>query len=116
MAGCMCDGVAQLKARWLDMRTEGGHRLSGDLPTIGWPLVHLLIRSVLISEARGGASVVLMPEERSMNAQGLLERIGQAFRAHPFRSLLDTISRGHTLSCRTDFARINAPDSPALLR
>lgn len=107
--------VAQLKARWLDMHTEDVHRLSGDLPAVSRPLVRFLMRSVLTSEAHGGASVVLPPEERTMNAQGLLDRIGQVFRTRPFRSLLDTAPWHHTLSRWMDFDRINAPDSPALL-
>jgi NTE family protein len=107
--------VAQLKARWLDMHTEDVHRLSGDLPAVSRSLVRFLMRSVLTSEAHGGASVVLPPEERSMSAQGLLERIGQVFRTRPFRSLLDTAPWRHTLSRWMDFDRINAPDAPALL-
>ena len=107
--------VAQLKARWLDMHTEDVHRLSGDLPAVSRPLVRFLMRSVLTSEAHGGASVVLAPEERTMNAQGFLERIGQVFRTRPFRSLLDTAPWRYTLSRWMDFDRINAPDSPALL-
>lgn len=107
--------VAQLKARWLDMHTEDVHRLSGDLPAVSRPLVRFLMRSVLTSEAHGGASVVLPPEERSMSAQGLLERIGQVFRTRPFRSLLDTAPWRYTLSRWMDFDRINAPDAPALL-
>ena len=107
--------VAQLKARWLDMHTEDVHRLSGDLPAVSRPLVRFLMRSVLTSEAHGGASVVLLPEERTMNAQGFLERIGQVFRTRPFRSLLDTAPWRYTLSRWMDFDRINAPDSPALL-
>ena len=107
--------VAQLKARWLDMHTEDVHRLSGDLPAVSRPLVRFLMRSVLTSEAHGGASVVLAPEERTMNAQGFLERIGQVFRTRPFRSLLDTAPWRYTLSRWMDFDRINAPDAPALL-
>lgn len=107
--------VVELKARWLDMHTEDVHRLSGDLPAISRPLVRFLMHSVLTSEAHGGLPVALPPEERNMNAEGLLRRISNVFRSRPFRSLLDTTPWRHTLSRWIDFERINSPDAPALL-
>lgn len=107
--------VAELKARWLDMHTEDVHRLSGDLPAISRPLVRFLMHSVLTSEAHGGSPAALPPEERSLNAEGLLKRINNVFRSRPFRSLLDTTPWRHTLNQWMDFNRINSPDAPALL-
>ncbi len=107
--------VAELKARWLDMHTEDVHRLSTDLPAVSRPLIRFLMHSVLTSEAHGGSPAALLPEERKMSAERLLERISNVFRSRPFRSLLDTTPWRHTLNRWMNFDRINAPDAPALL-
>lgn len=107
--------VAQLKARWLAMHTEEVHRLSADLPAISRPLLRFLLRSVLTSDAHGGARDELPPAERNMSAQGLFSRLGALFHARPFRSLLDTTPWRHTLAQWMDFARINSAAAPALL-
>lgn len=107
--------VEQLKQRWLAMHTEDVHRLSRDLPVVTRPLMRFVLRSVLTSDAHGGARDILPPEDGSMNAQGLLDRLGAVFRASPFRSLLDTAPWRQTLSRWMDFERINGPDAPALL-
>jgi len=107
--------IAQLKQRWLAMHTEEVHRLSNDLPAVTRPLLRFLMRSVLTSEAHGGARDTLPNEEREMSAQGLFSRLTTLFHATPFRSLLDTAPWRHTLGQWMDFGRINGPDAPALL-
>jgi NTE family protein len=107
--------VAQLKARWLAMHTEEVHRLSGDLPAVSRPLLRFLLRSVLTSDAHGGARDTLPANERDMSAQSLFRRLGELFHTRPFRSLLDTTPWRHTLGQWMDFARINGPEAPALL-
>lgn len=107
--------VAQLKQRWLAMHTEDVHRLSSDLPAVTRPLLRFLMRSVLTSDAHGGAREQLPEAERDLSAQGLLGRLGALFRAQPFRSLLDTTPWRQTLGQWVDFARINDPAAPALL-
>jgi NTE family protein len=107
--------IAELKQRWMAMHTEEVHRLSSDLPAVTRPLMRFLLRSVLTSEAHGGAPDTLPEEERSMNAQGLFSRISALFHATPFRSLLDTTPWRHTLSQWMNFDRINGPEAPALL-
>src|SRR6185436_3466665 len=97
------------------MHTEEVHRLSKDLPAVTRPLMRFLLRSVLTSEAHGGAHETLPDEERGMNAQGFLSRLTTLFHATPFRSLLDTAPWRQTLSRWMDFDRINGPDAPALL-
>jgi len=67
--------VADLKRRWLAMHTEEVHRLSTDLPTAARPLLRFMLRSVLTSEAHGGAQDTLPAEERAMSATGLLNRL-----------------------------------------
>lgn len=107
--------IKQLKQRWLAMHTEEVHRLSNDLPAVTRPLMHFLLRSVLTSEAHGGAHDELPDEERNMNAKGLLNRLTSLFHATPFRSLLDTAPWRHTLKDWMDFDRINGSNAPALL-
>ncbi len=105
--------VAQLKQRWLAMHTEEVHRLSADLPPVVRPLMRFLLRSVLTSQAHGGSSDI--HDDSSLSARGLVERLGNLFRARPFRSLLDTQPWRQTVSGWMDFARINSPAAPALL-
>jgi NTE family protein len=107
--------VAQLKQRWLAMHTEEVHRLGNDLPAVSRPLLRFLLRSVLTSEAHGGARESLPDEDRNLSAQGLFSRLTTLFHASPFRSLLDTAPWRQTLSRWMDFERINGPDAPALL-
>ncbi len=108
--------VARLRELWLRMHTEDVHRLSHDLPPVTRPLLRFLLRNVLTSQTRGGASRYgLPPIERARSAASLLERLGALFRARPFRSLLDTTPWRHTLAAWMDFRRINGPDAPALL-
>ena len=107
--------VEQLKQRWLAMHTEEVHRLSNDLPAVTRPLTRFLLRSVLTSEAHGGARDELPDEESGMSAAGLLGRLTTLFHARPFRSLLDTTPWRHTLTSWMDFDRINGPGAPALL-
>jgi NTE family protein len=107
--------VAQLKQRWLAMRTEDVHRLSNDLPPVTRPLLRFMLDDVLTSQPHGGAAESLPPEDRSLSAQGLLERLGSIFRARPFRSMLDTAPWRRTLAGWMDFERINSEDAPALL-
>lgn len=107
--------VAQLKQRWMEMHTEDVHRLSSDLPPVVRPLLRFLMRSVLTSEAHGGAAIPFPEAERNLSTQKLFERLGQLFRARPFRSLLDTTPWRYTLNRWLDFERINRPDAPALL-
>lgn len=107
--------VAELKQRWMDMHTEDVHRLSRDLPAITRPLMRFIMHGVLTSDAHGGEDVALPPEDGSMSARGLLDRLSAVFRARPFRSLLDTAPWRQTLSQWMDFERINGPDAPALL-
>lgn len=108
--------VAQLREVWLRMHTEDVHRLSADLPPVVRPLMRFLLRSVLTSQAHGGAGVdELPPEERGQSAQSLLGRLGELFRARPFRSLLDTAPWRRTLTGWMDFERINSASAPALL-
>ena len=107
--------VAELKRRWLAMHTEEVHRLSSDLPAAARPLLRFMLRSVLTSEAHGGAHDTLPIEERAMSAAGLLNRLSKLFHATPFRSLLETTPWRHTLSDWMDFERINSPAAPALL-
>jgi NTE family protein len=116
-AAALASGLtaAQLKQRWLAMHTEEVHRLSADLPAVARPLLRFLLRSVLTSEAHGGARDTLPAEERGMSAQGLLGRLSTLFHARPFRSLLDTAPWRQTLAGWMDFARINGPSAPALL-
>src|SRR5689334_1171945 len=56
--------VGELKRRWLAMHTEEVHRLSNDLPAAARPLLRFMLRSVLTSEAHGGAHDTLPAEER----------------------------------------------------
>jgi NTE family protein len=107
--------IAQLKQRWLAMHTEEVHRLSNDLPAVTRPLMRFLLRSVLTSDAHGGARDTLPNEERELSAQGLFSRLSTLFHATPFRSLLDTAPWRHTLGQWMNFERINGPDAPALL-
>ncbi|NWF80136.1 MAG: patatin-like phospholipase family protein [Chloroflexi bacterium] len=108
--------VARLRELWLQMHTEDVHRLSTDLPAVVRPLLRFLLRGVLTSQARGGASSYeLPPEEREQSAQSLFARLAELFRARPFRSLLDTTPWRHTLAGWMDFAYINGPAAPALL-
>lgn len=107
--------VAQLRERWLAMHTEEVHRLSGDLPAVTRPLLRFLLRSVLTSDAHGGARDTLPAEDRGLSAQGLLGRLSTLFHARPFRSLLDSAPWRQTLSGWMDFGRINGPAAPALL-
>ncbi len=107
--------VAELRDRWLAMHTEEVHRLAQDIPLAARPLMRFILRSVLTSDAHGGAQLVLPPEQRDLTAQGLFERIGQVFRATPFRSLLDTRPWRQTLAAWMDFDRINDPQAPTLL-
>jgi NTE family protein len=107
--------VEQLKVRWLAMHTEEVHRLSGDLPGVTKPLLRFLLRSVLTSEAHGGARETLPEEDRQLSAQGLLSRLTTLFYARPFRSLLDTAPWRHTLGGWMNFERINSAAAPALL-
>jgi NTE family protein len=108
--------VEQLQACWLQMHTEDVHRLSPDLPPVTRPLLRFLLRSVLTSEAHGGASEMTLPEEeRKMSAGNFLERVSSLFQMRPFRCLLDTTPWRYTLSQWMDFERINNPEAPALL-
>jgi NTE family protein len=107
--------VAELKRRWLAMHTEEVHRLSNDLPPAARPLLRFMLRSVLTSEAHGGAQDTLPDEERAMSAAGLLNRLSALFQTVPFRSLLDTAPWRRTLSQWMNFERINSPEAPALL-
>jgi NTE family protein len=108
--------VARMKEHWLNMHTEDVHRLSNDLPPVVRPLLRFILRSVLTSEAHGGASAAHLPEdERNLSAGSLLERLGSVFRTRPFRSLLDNTPWRYTLEGWMNFARINSPEAPALL-
>src|SRR5262245_7312798 len=107
--------VAEIKRRWLAMHTEEVHRLSNDLPPAARPLLRFLLRSVLTSDAHGGAHETLPAEERSMSAGNLLSRLSALFHTVPFRSLLDTAPWRRTLAGWMNFDRINSPDAPALL-
>ncbi len=107
--------VAQLKQRWLAMHTEEVHRLTDDLPAVTRPLLRFLLRSVLTSDAHGGARDTLPAEDRDLSAQGLFGRLATLFHAKPFRSLLDTSPWRRTLAGWMDFDRINGPAAPALL-
>jgi NTE family protein len=103
--------VAQLRARWLAMRTEDVHRLSADIPAVARPLLRFLLHGVLTSDGgRGGAAGPVPGGE-----QGVLDRLGELFRLRPFRSLLDTAPWRETLRSWMDFERVNGPDAPALL-
>src|SRR4051812_9465990 len=97
--------VADLKQRWLAMHTEEVHRLSGDLPAVTRPLLRFLLRSVLTSEAHGGAHETLPDEERNLSAQGLFSNLSTLIHPRPFRSLLDTAPWRHTLSGWMNFER-----------
>ena len=101
--------VEQLKQRWLAMHTEEVHRLSSDLPAVTRPLLRFLMRSVLTSDAHGGARESLPAEDRGMSAIGLFSHLSALFHARPFRSLLDTTPWRHTLGQWMDFERINRP-------
>ncbi len=107
--------VAQLKQRWLAMHTEEVHRLSSDLPAVTRPLLRFLLRSVLTSDAHGGARATLPEEERNLSAQGLFGRLKTLFYTRSFRSLLDTAPWRATLRDWMDFEKINSPAAPALL-
>jgi NTE family protein len=107
--------ITQLKQRWLAMHTEEVHRLSSDLPPVTRPLLRFMLRSVLTSDAHGGARDTLPDEERGLSAQGLLSRLTTLFQAMPFRSLLDTAPWRRTLGEWMDFERINGAGAPALL-
>jgi NTE family protein len=107
--------VAQLKDYWLAMHTEEVHRLSSDLPVAARPLLNFILRSVLTSDAHGGARATLPEEDRGLTAEGLFSRLSKLFHASPFRSLLDTSPWRRTLSGWMDFERINSPSAPALL-
>ncbi|NNJ12508.1 patatin-like phospholipase family protein [Chloroflexales bacterium ZM16-3] len=117
-AAALASGLtaARMRQLWMQMHTEEVHRLSDDLPPLARPLVRFLLRSVLTSQAHGGPVGYSMPEsERGQSAQGLLGRIGELFKARPFRSLLDTAPWRNTLAGWMDFDRINGADAPALL-
>lgn len=108
--------VAQLRQRWLRMHTEDVHRLSNDLPGVARPLLRFLLRGVLTSRAHAGTIDDDLPEEeRGQSAGSVLGRLGELFRARPFRSLLDTGPWRQTLARWMDFERINSPTAPALL-
>jgi NTE family protein len=107
--------VEQLKQRWLRMHTEEVHRLSADLPPLVRPLIRFLLRSVLTSQAHGGDSSIQPPDDESMTARGMIDRLGDLFRSRPFRSLLETRPWRQTLSGWMDFERINSAQAPALL-
>jgi len=107
--------VSQLRSAWMRMHTEDVHRLSDDLPPVVRPLMRFLLRGVLTSAAHGGVSDELPPAEREQSAQSLLGRLGELFRARPFRSLLDTTPWRRTLAGWMKFDRVNSPDAPALL-
>lgn len=108
--------VAELRAAWLHMHTEDVHRLSADLPPVTRPLLRFLLRSILTSQAHGGAGAGdLPPAEAVQSAQSLVGRLGELFRSRPFRSLLDTSPWRRTLAGWMDFDRINGPEAPALL-
>src|SRR5215475_9596251 len=79
--------VAELKERWLKMHTEDVHRLSRDVPAASRPLLRWLLRSILTSQAHGGATATLPEDEQTLSAQGLFDRLGELFRLRPFRSL-----------------------------
>jgi NTE family protein len=107
--------IDQLRQRWLAMHTEEVHRLSSDLPVVTRPLLRFLLRSVLTSDAHGGARATLPEEEGNLSVQGLFSRLTTLFHARPFRSLLDTAPWRATLGGWMDFERINSPAAPALL-
>lgn len=107
--------IAQLKQRWMQMHTEDVHRLSRDLPAVSRPLMSFLLRGVLTSAAHGGTNEALPPEDRSLSAQSVFDRLGELFRTRPFRSLLDTTPWRYTLEHWMDFERINSAAAPALL-
>lgn len=108
--------VARLREAWLHMHTEDVHRLSADLPPVTRPLARFLLRGILTSQAHGGeAGYDLAPDDRAQSAQSLIGRVGELFRARPFRSLLDTAPWRRTLAGWLDFERLNGPDAPALL-
>jgi len=107
--------IAQIKQLWLDMHTEDVHRLSSDLPAISRPLLRWMLHGVLTSDAHGGSTGALPPNERGMSAQKMLDRLRGVFQARPFRSLLDTAPWRTTLARWMNFERINGPDAPALL-
>ena len=65
--------IAELKRRWLAMHTEEVHRLSSDLPAVTRPLMRFLLRSVLTSDAHGGARDTL-PAELFRSADRLRPR------------------------------------------
>lgn len=117
-AAALASGLtaAQLRRAWLDMHTEDVHRLSSDLPPLARPLVRFLMRSVLTSQAHGGAEAITLPaHERDQSAQSMFGRLGELFRTRPFRSLLDTDPWRRTLRRWMDFERINSAAAPALL-
>lgn len=108
--------VDRLRKLWLDMHTEDVHRLSGDIPPLVRPLLRFLLRSVLTSQAHGGAADYdLLPHERTQTTVRFLRRLGELFRVRPFRGLLDTAPWRRTLASWMDFDRINSPAAPALL-
>jgi NTE family protein len=116
-AAALASGLtaAELREHWLAMHTEEVHRLSNDLPVAARPLLNFILRSVLTSDAHGGARAVLPEEERGLTAEGLFRRLTKLFHASPFRSLLDTSPWRQTLSSWMNFERINSPHAPALL-
>jgi NTE family protein len=117
-AAALASGLtaAELRERWMRMHTEEVHRLSSDLPPLARPLVRFMLRSVLTSQAHGGPAGYTLPEsEHGQSAQGLLGRLGELFKARPFRSLLDTAPWRQTLAGWMNFARINSAEAPALL-
>ncbi len=117
-AAALASGMtaARMRELWLQMHTEDVHRLSADLPPLARPLVRFLLRSVLTSQAHGGTAGYGLPEsERGQSAQGMISRLGELFKARPFRSLLDTAPWRATLARWMDFARINSDAAPALL-
>src|SRR5919109_2280475 len=60
--------LKELKERWLAMHTEEVHRLSNDLPAAARPLLSFILRSVLTSDAHGGARATLPDEDRGLTA------------------------------------------------
>src|SRR5215470_170714 len=87
-AAALASGLnaAQLRERWLSMHTEEVHRLSDDLPVVTRPLLRFLLRSVLTSEAHGGAHETLPEEDRDLSVPGLFSRLSSLFHGTPFRS------------------------------
>jgi predicted acylesterase/phospholipase RssA len=78
--------IAQLKRHWLAMHTEDVHCLSNDLPVVTRPLLRFLLRSVLTSDAHGGARFQFPTEEANMSTQGVLSVARHARAVDGFRA------------------------------